>query len=110
MALNMNEITFKVLEGAGIATHRARDLMSALVLLRIDGALYTGNFSGPSPSLYVDRDTLDIDIQCDIEALASAAQPLAPSWGDCSAPEVRTVRLQNGSETTVFFVRWRIKF
>ena len=108
MALNMYEITFHTLTGAGLAVSRARDLMSKLTLLRIDGAVYTANFAASGPALDDGRTALTIDIQCDVEPLAEACVHLAPHWIECTAPEKRSGNTPSGDACELFFVSWTI--
>ncbi len=100
--INTYDITHRTLTAAGLAVTRARDLMSALTLLRIDGAAYTANFS--------DDDTiLTIDIQCHLAELGDAAIHLAPIWIKTEGPISRKATLSGGDTAELVFVKYIIE-
>ncbi len=99
--LETYDITHRALTGAGLAVVPARDLMSALTLLRIDGAVYTATFS--------ETGTMTIEIQCHLEELADAATHLAPSWVKTEGPTKRDVKL-TGGQTSPASELWFVKY
>ena len=88
MSLSTYEITFQTLSGWGLHSHRARDMMSCLTLLRLDGAKYRATLADKA---------IVITITCDIPELAAAAQNLAPAWATVDTRTGRSVT--HGGET-----------
>jgi hypothetical protein len=99
--LETYDITHRALTAQGLAVTRARDLMSALTLLRIDGAVYTATVS--------ETGTMTIEIQCHIEELGNVAIHLAPSWVKTEGPTARNVKLK-GAQSSPVSELWFVKY